>query len=194
MRNLSQHSDEELLALIARDDERAFEVLFDRYWEVAHMTAASKLKSDAASEEIVQDIFLSLWERRRDLRVENFSRYLQVAVKYKALTYISQQLARSKRLEEYQELIPVEEERTLGQIEYDELMKALEQGVRELPAKTQAVFRMNRLEGQSVSEIASQLNLSEKAIEYHITRSRKELRLFLRHFLSLAVLLLSIGV
>ena len=70
-------------------------------------------------------------------------------------------------------------------IEYNDLARALEEKVKVLPEKTQEVFRLNRLEGRSVSEIANQLNLSEKAIEYHITRSRKELKLLLKDFLVL---------
>lgn len=70
-------------------------------------------------------------------------------------------------------------------VEYNDLVKALEEKLKALPEKTQEVFRLNRLEGRSVSEIAHLLKLSEKAIEYHITRSRKELRLLLKDFLAL---------
>ena len=69
-------------------------------------------------------------------------------------------------------------------LEYNDLVHALDEQVKNLPEKTQEVFRLNRLEGRSVSEIARRLNVSEKAIEYHITRSRKELRLLLKDFLT----------
>jgi RNA polymerase sigma-70 factor (ECF subfamily) len=69
-------------------------------------------------------------------------------------------------------------------------VKALEEGVKELPEKTQEVFRLSRVEGHSVAEIAKRLNLSEKAIEYHITRSRKELRLYLKDFLAFLLIAL----
>ena len=184
LKNPGHYSDDELLKLIAADDEKAFEVLFDRYWEVAHCLALSKLKSKEVTQEIVHDFFLSLWQRRHSLRIDNFSHYLKVSLKYKSITYINQQLSRNKYLTDFWNQVQLEGDETSRAVEYNDLLKALEEGVRGLPQKTQEIFRLNRLEGHSVSELASQLNLSEKAIEYHITRSRKELKLHLKDFLA----------
>lgn len=187
MKNSEQYSDDELLKRIASDDEKAFEILFDRYWETAHCLAYARLRSKEVTQEIVHDLFLDFWQRRHALRIENFSHYLHVAVKYSTISYISQQLSRNKYFNDYKLQVTREEEATLRTVEYNELLKALEQGVKDLPEKTQDVFRLSRFEGRSISEIASQLNLSEKAIEYHITRSRKELRLYLKDFLVLLI-------
>lgn len=183
MKNLSDYNDDNLLKLIAGDDEKAFEVLFDRYWEKAHCLAYSKLKSKEITQEIVHDLFLNFWQRRHLLDIKNFPHYLHVSIKYRAITYINKQLSQNKYFEDYRGHARFEEEETLRTVEYNDLMKALEESVKVLPEKTQEVFRLNRLEGRSVSEIANLLNLSEKAIEYHITRSRKELRLLLKDFL-----------
>ena len=183
LRNLACYSDESLLKLIARDDEKAFEALFDRYWETAHCITLSKIKSKEVTQEIVHDLFLSFWQRRHTLQIENFAHYLHVSIKYKAITYFNHQLSLKKYFSDYKRQVEIESEETLNAVEYNDLLKALEAGVKDLPEKTQEVFRLNRLEGRSVSEIANQLNLSEKAIEYHITRSRKELRIYLKDFL-----------
>jgi RNA polymerase sigma-70 factor (ECF subfamily) len=186
LKSLNLHSDEELIERVTQDDEKAFESLFDRYWEKAHCIACSKLKSKEVAQEIVHDFFLNLWQRRNSLKIDNFSHYLQVAIKYKTITYINHQISRNKYLPEYQNQLQLHTDETLQRVEYNDLLKALEEGMKELPEKTQEVFRLSRMEGQSVSEIADQLNVSEKAIEYHITRSRKELRLYLKDFLVLA--------
>ena len=183
--NLSQHTDEQLLKLVASDDEKAFEELFDRHWETAHCIACSKLSSPELAQEIVHDLFLSFWQRRHSLNIDNFSHYLKVSIKYKIITCINQQISKRKYFEDYHQQTTLAEEETLMTIEYNDLARALEEKVKVLPEKTQEVFRLNRLEGRSVSEIANQLNLSEKAIEYHITRSRKELKLLLKDFLIL---------
>lgn len=185
VKKISDYSDQHLLELIAKDDESAFEILFKRYWETAHCIAYSKLNSKEVTQEIVHDLFLSFWERRHQLQIENFAHYLKVSIRYKVLTYIKQQVSQKKYFEELRYLSISEEEATLQTVEFNDLMKALEEGVKVLPEKTQQVFRLNRLEGLSISEIANQLNLSEKAIEYHITRSRKELRLLLKDFIVL---------
>lgn len=185
MKSLNRYSDEELIKRIAADDEKAFEILFDRYWEIAHSFASSRLKSKEAAQEIVDDLFLDLWQRRESLQIGNFRRYCYVAIKYKVITYIKQQLTRDRHYLDYLREVPVQDEVTRHVIEYDDLRNALEAGMQTLPDKTQEVFRLSKLEGHTVSETAKQLDVSEKAVEYHITRSRKELRLLLKDFLSL---------
>ena len=183
MKTYLNHTDDELLSMIAQDSEKAFQVLFERYWETAHTVAYSKLKSKENTKEIVLDIFLSFWERRHSIEIKNFRHYLHVSVKYRVITFINKEISQRKHFADYFDQIRLDEEETLQRIEYNDLAKALAEGVKVLPEKTQEVFRLNRMEGRSVSEIANRLNLSEKAIEYHITRSRKELRLYLKDFL-----------
>lgn len=187
MKNPQHDTDEDLLERIACDDEKAFEILFDRYWETAHRLTSARLKSKEVAQEIVHDLFLDFWRRRHSLKMENFSHYLRVAIKYSTISYISQQLSRNKYFDEYVLQVPQKDEATLKTIEYNELLNALEEGVKILPQKTQQVFHLSRVEGHSIAEIAKELNLSEKAIEYHITRSRKELRLHLKDFLAILI-------
>ena len=183
MKTYLNHTDEELLSMIVQDSEKAFQVLFERYWEKAHSVAYSKLRSKEITKEIVLDIFLNFWERRHSIEIKNFRHYLHVSVKYRVITFINKEISQRKRFAGYLDQVRVSGEETLERIEYNDLVKALAEGMKVLPERTQEVFRLNRVEGRSVSEIAHQLNLSEKAIEYHITRSRKELRLYLKDFL-----------
>ena len=71
-----------------------------------------------------------------------------------------------------------------------ELSEAIDIATRQLPEKTRQVFRMSRFEEQSVKEIAQTMNISEKAVEYHITKSLKILRLHLKDFILLQLLFL----
>ncbi len=184
MNEISTYRDEQLLELIRQDDERAFEALFDRYWETAHCITYSKVRSAEATEEIVHELFLDFWERRHSLRIStSFAQYLRGAIKFRTISYFRQQLTKRRSMEDYLRQLNPDTAETEQAVNYNELITALEAGVKNLPERTQEVFRLNRLEGQSVREIATKMNLSEKAIEYHITRSRKELRLFLKDFL-----------
>jgi RNA polymerase sigma-70 factor (ECF subfamily) len=83
----------------------------------------------------------------------------------------------------YKNFIPRQENLTEQTVEFNELLAAIEKRMEYLPEKSKKVFRLNRLEGHSITEIANALNLSEKAIEYHLTRSLKELRLHLKDFI-----------
>jgi RNA polymerase sigma-70 factor (family 1) len=176
-------TDEELLSFLRKDDERAFAELFERYWKKARAMAYSRLSSEEITKEIVQDVFSSLWERRKTLHILNFSFYLSSAVKYKVINHIKHEAIHNRFTEYYKNFVTINAEQTLESVTGNELNELLESGLRKLPEKTQRVFRMSRFEGRSVLEIASSLNLSEKAIQYHISRSLRELRFYLRDFI-----------
>lgn len=145
--------------------------------------AYARVRSKEVTEEIVQDLFTSLWDKRASHTINHLSSYLFTAVKYKALNYIESRLVYEKYWEYYKNFVPQEENATASTVSFNELMAALESGMEHLPEKSKKVFRLSRLEGHSVSEIASQLNLSEKAIQYHLTQSVKKLRVHLKNYI-----------
>lgn len=173
-------SEEKLLAAIRNDDEIAFAELFNRYWRKAHAIAYSKVRDRQVTEEIVQDLFVKLWDKRASLTVHNLNSYIYTSIKNKALNYIESCVVKRKYWEYYRKFIPQTEESTDNLIAYNELMEAFEHCMDRLPKKTKRIFQLNRLEGRSIAEIAKLLNLSEKAIEYHLTNSVKQLRIHLK--------------
>ncbi len=176
----SNYSDQQLLHAIQHDDESAFAELFQRYWKKAHALAYSKLRSKVATEDIVQDLFARIWDKRKSLSISNVASYIYISIKNSAINHIESSLVHQRYWSYYREFIPGWELTTENVVEYDNLVESIEQGLEGLPNKSKKAFRLNRLDGLSVPEIAQQLNLSEKAIQYHITRSIKHLRLFLK--------------
>jgi RNA polymerase sigma-70 factor (ECF subfamily) len=79
--------------------------------------------------------------------------------------------------------MPQSVDETESTVVFNELTNEIQQAIQQLPKKSQQVFRLNRLEGRSVSEIADFLKLSERAIEYHLTKSLKQLRAHLKDFI-----------
>src|SRR5688572_22163923 len=148
------------------------------------------VRSEKPTQEIVQDIFISLWDKRSTLSINHLPAYLYVTVKNKTLNHIAAQITREKYWNYYKQFIPVQENVTANAVEFNELMEALEDGIEHLPEKSKKVFRLNHLEGHSISEIANLLNLSEKAIRYHLTQSVKKLRLHLKDHILVACLYL----
>lgn len=186
MPDYSSYTDNELLAALRRDDEKAFAALFQRYWKKVHEMAYARVRSRQVTEEIVQDLFISLWDKRASLSINNLSAYLFTAVKYKALNYIESRLVFEKYWEYYRQFVPKHEDCTALMVEFNELMGAMEAGMEDLPEKSRKVFRLNHIEGHSIPEIARLLNLSEKAIQYHLARSVKKLRFHLKNFIFIA--------
>jgi hypothetical protein len=110
--------------------------------------------------------------------------------KDRAIRHIRSQVTSKKHTNLFKALVKIFEDDMLEKVELHGLKDALEEGVHQLPDKTQLVFRLNRFEGKSISEIADKLHLSEKAIKYHLSKSIKELRLHLRHFLVSCLLMI----
>jgi RNA polymerase sigma-70 factor (family 1) len=187
---LTNHTDQELLEAIKHSDDKAFSELFKRHWRKVHAMAYSRVRSRQVTEEIVQDLFMSLWNKRATLSIKNLPAYLFQAVKFKVLNYIDAKLVHEKYWNYYKNYVPREEEATQFIVEYDDLVEAIQVGMKELPEKSKKVFQLHKLEGWSVPEIASLLNLSEKAIQYHLTQSVKKLRVHLKNYIiSLTVFL-----
>lgn len=177
---VSGYTDRELLLAVQQNSEDAFAELFKRYWKKVHIMTYSRVRSEVVTEEIVQGVFVSLWEKRATLAINDLPSYLYITVKNRVLNYLAAQLVRKKHWNYYKQFIPEHEERTANDVEYHELLEAIEDAIERLPEKSKKVFRLSRLEGHSMHEVASILNLSHKAAQYHLTQSLKKLRLHLR--------------
>ena len=183
--NLHLLTDDLLLRLLQASDERAFRALYLRYWKRLFTTACYKLKSKEAAEEIVQNIFVSLWEKRATLQIESLENYLFTAVKYKVINYVESLMVRQAG---QKQLAGVTTDQSAEEtIMINDLHAAIRQALLQLPPKTREVFTMSRFEKYSVKEIARHMNLTEKAVEYHITQSLKLLRISLKDYMIVGV-------
>lgn len=162
------------LALIPRNvDEETFEAIYREYWLRLYDFALAKVHDPDVAEEIVQDLFVNLWEKRGSLRVTNLSGYLFVAVRNRVIDHYKQRL--------FSDLETVDDFTAPDYpLFLDELENELKQAVGRLPDKTREIFMLNRLEGKSVSEISRKLNLPRRTVEYHITQGLRQLKAFLR--------------
>lgn len=186
--NLKELSDKELIDLLKDHHEKTFEELYNRYWLKLLEIAYQKTGHYEAAREIVQGLFIRLWERRAVLEIKGpLENYLFIAVKYRVINFIHKQATTSER--EKAHLLPVAwENQTEDQLNYRELNEQLRQAVRKLPEKSRVVFELSRYKHYSNKGIASKLNISEKAVEYHITRSLKLLRSYLKDAVTLVIL------
>jgi RNA polymerase sigma-70 factor (family 1) len=183
-----EHSDEQLLVALKQGDENAFAEIFSRHWGKVYAIAYQKLRSQVLAEELVQDLFFTVWEKRNTLLINNLEPYLITSIKHRIISHIRSQVVERKYWDYYKNTFSHIESITEKDVEYNELVNALENGIDDLPEKSKQVFTLNRMQGRSVSEIATLLNVSEKAIEYHLTRSLKQLRLHLKDFILMLTL------
>lgn len=174
--NLKQ-LDEEILVMNLREGKiDAFEEIYKRYWYKLFKIAYHQIGSQEDAEELVQEVFLSIWKRRSDVVIKHLDLYLTLAIKNQVYDYIKSQIS-FRKYQEYLIFQEIHQNHSTDEIvNFAELSNATEKALGRLPEKSAEVFRRSRFENQSVKEIAEVLNLSEKAVEYHITKSLKFLR------------------
>lgn len=174
-------SDQELLHLMQSDSNAAFTEIYSRYWDKLFAIAAHRLHNLAEAEELVQDIYLELWNRRQQLQITtSLPAYLATAVKFKVINI----LARRHRELLYQQHAvqsgATADLSTEQRVSFGELQSRLAALVNELPDKCRLVFRLSREEGLSHKEIAATIGVAEKTVEAHLSRALRTLRTQLR--------------
>lgn len=179
-----ERTDAELLDLLRNDDEQAFRELYDRYWYKMYVVAHRKLRRKEVAEELAQELFVMLWQKRDSLRILNLSAFLGITLKNLMVDYIRRNILEEHYLDQLRLFFPVETFTTTETVQLNELTEAIQNTLAQLPEKTREVFILRRFEQLSIREIAQRLELSEKAIEYHLSRSTAFLRQNLRDFVA----------
>jgi RNA polymerase sigma-70 factor (family 1) len=186
MADFRSASDGELVILLKDGNHTAFTQIYERYWEKLYYKAVKKLGDESEAQEAVQDIFFSIWKNRENFQLrENLENYLAVAVKFQVI----QRLAKSKRRHVVVQTLTREAEhaqlsesvREWSQEDLEILQARLTAIIDTLPKKCKLVFTMSRSEEYTNKKIASELGISEKAVEKHVSHALKVLRSNLGH-------------
>jgi RNA polymerase sigma-70 factor (family 1) len=184
-------TDQELIALIAQDNMEAFTKLYQRYWDKIFAVAMHRLGDVEEAEEIVQEIFLSLWARRHTLQLTHgLHTYLSVAVKYKVINHLARQHRHQLQINELTNNSPTAPNTTAEWLDEKELRTQLEKTIGTLPEKCRIVFLLSREENKTYAEIAAELNISQKTVEAHMSKALSMLRQSIKVAAPLFLLLL----
>jgi RNA polymerase sigma-70 factor (ECF subfamily) len=124
--------------------------------------------------------------------IHDLTNYLFAASRRRVLNHVRSKSVREKYADYYRSFSEFEETVTEKAVHYEELTNEVEKVLRRLPEKTQQVFRLNRLEGYSIDEISDYLKLPKRTIGYHLTKSLKEFRVYLKDFILLLFLFIKL--
>jgi RNA polymerase sigma-70 factor (family 1) len=175
-------TDQQLWSAIIEDDFRAFNVLFKRYWKKLYMTAYTFLKDKDACEEIIQDVFIYLWNKRKHLAIESFPKYLATTTRHKVYNYLRS--AKASHMLYSDDLTDISGSFCTNQgdehIRQQELDEQLHSYLDLLPNRCKEIFVMSRLEHFSNDEIADRLHISKRTVENQVTTALKKLRVSLK--------------
>jgi len=173
----STYTDQELMDLLKVDPDAAVVEIYNRYWSLLLDTAYRRLKSREESEEVVQEIFISLYLRRNELHITStLEGFLKNALKNKVLNFFRHQM-RKERYVQLVESIPVGQSNEIEeQLHNRDLARQIKEATQRLPEKCREVFILSKIEHQSNSNIAEKLGISVSTVEKHISRGMKLMR------------------
>ena len=177
-------TDPDIVSAIRQGDEKAFEQTFRKYYERLCQYACSLLKDEDESEEVVQTVFFTIWEKRADLEITlSLKSYLYRAVHNHCLNRFKHATVREAHKEYTEHFLPQSHDSVTEVIHANELEERIEKAVSTLPDQCQKAFRMSRFEELKYQEIADQLGISIKTVENQIGKALKILRTELAAYL-----------
>jgi RNA polymerase sigma-70 factor (ECF subfamily) len=172
-------------------NEAAFEQLFNKHFRELHAYAFSIVKDWDIAEEIVQGLFLKLWEKNDWKHIDTSIRsYLYKSVYYVSLNTIRRQKIHLKYEGSVMHTMKNYIDDTAGKLNLGELDRQLQLALAKLPEKCRAIFFLSRFEDLKYQEIADQLNISIKTVETHMGKALRILRVELKEFLPILFLML----
>lgn len=181
----------DLIEGLKSGDEKTFETVFKKYYPVLSVFAKKYVYDLEISKEIVQDLFVKLFDNREKLHITtSLKSYLFQSVKNKCLTHLSQNQNQARHLEN---MAVLNKSHAIDDVDYvvqTELEEMIFKSISNLPEQCQRIFRMNRLEGKRNKEIAEDLHISIRTVETQISKALKILRESLEKY-SLAIIVLA---
>ena len=180
-----------MTASLINENEAIFEQLFKKHFRELHAYAYSLLKDWDIAEEIVQALFLKLWEKNEWAHIQtSIKSYLYKSVYHDSLNHIRRQKVQLR----YQTLtahsMKNHTDDAAGKLKMSELEQHLNKALNKLPEKCRAIFHLSRFEELKYQEIATQFNISIKTVETHMGKALRILRKEMKEFLPFIALML----
>lgn len=199
MENKSRRKADELFDQVRTGDQKAFELLFSIYFARLNDFAKNVVKDEIISQDIVQEVFVKVWEERAKIETLNMEAYFFRLVRNRCIDYIKHLKVINNRIQEirvlskYEELYRID---FIGNEPYvlieQELKNRIETTIRSLPERCREVFLLSRIEGLKNKEIAEKLDINIKNVERHLSRALQSFRKNFNEELPIALIALII--
>jgi RNA polymerase sigma-70 factor (ECF subfamily) len=172
---------------------RSFNSLYTANYHRAFMLVKRYVHDGEAAEDIVSEVMIKLWQMMQDTTLESEEAMLYTMLRNSSLNYLKHQQSKEEALETVTDALQRELQLRISSLEdstpsltlLNEINNLLQLSLSQMPELTQRIFKMSRYDGKTNKEIAEILHLSQKSVEYHITKSLRELRSQLRDYLPL---------
>lgn len=166
---INSSSTESLLERMALNDVKAFEEVYNRYSSKMLLYALNILKKKEICEDLIQNIFIDFWSKRKQQQITNLEGYLFRAVKFQIFNHFRNQKFPDQDLTQLN-IIDLSINAS-KKMEYDELEQAIHASVVKLPRRCKLIFELSRYQHKSNKEISSELGISMQAVKNQISKA-----------------------
>lgn len=177
MKNSSLKNDDSLIKAMQTGDERAFRLIYDKYLSFLYHLTFRSTRQVHLSEEIVQDVFVRLWNKRDTLSPQgSLKAYLWKSCRHRIFDYWKKEakrLAVEQEASYHRPLTSVETENTILFTEYEGLVQ---EAVQRLPPRRKQIFQLCSLEGKTYEEAATQFGLTRSTVHDHMVKSIRSIK------------------
>lgn len=195
--NTKKRKADELFDQIKSGDQKALELLFSIYFPRLNDFARNVVKDDVISQDIVQEVFVKIWEKKNEIESINLEAFLFCLVRNCCIDYIKHLKVVNNRMQEiqisskYEELYRID---FIGDEPYvlieQELKQKIEKTIESLPERCREVFILSRMNGMKNKEIAERLDINIKNVERHLSRAMQSFRQNFSEELPIALIIL----
>ena len=176
MPRIRKHSYDLLLLELKNGNEKAFRQLFELLWEPLFLKAKSLVLDDNIAKDIVQGIWVNLWEKRECRDIKNLEAYLFRSVTNNCYKYFRDNKFTATHLINIESLELPLEPQVVQQHDFEEIKIIVDKTLQKLPPRCQQIFKLSRYEKTSNEEIANLLGISKRSVENQISTALKSLR------------------
>jgi RNA polymerase sigma-70 factor (ECF subfamily) len=168
-------NEKDVLFSLSQHDEEALKFLYQKYWQPLFLSAYNVLKNKEACEDIIQDIFIQLWQKRESLSITtSLSAYLFTATRYQVFHFIRKSAVREELFENIEERFVADTPDI--PLYTKDLQERIHAAVENLPEKCKEIYKLSREHQLSYKAIAARLEISSKTVENQLSIALKKLR------------------
>lgn len=176
-------SDAALMVLLKAGDHEAYAEIYRRYHVLLYLYAYKKLNDKEAAKDLIQEIFLNLWNKRESYTITtDVASYLYRATRNRAFDIFAHKKVEQQYLDSMQNFLDTDTSTTDHLLRHNEITAIIEREIQQMPKGMREVFELSRKHYLSHKEIAEQLDMSEEAVNKQIKRALKTLRVRLGLF------------
>jgi RNA polymerase sigma-70 factor (family 1) len=172
----NRNTEKDLLIHLREGHSSALQAIYKEYAADLYQFARKNISSLEDCEEIIQDVFVSLWERRETLTIVSLKHYLFSSVRYKTIRYFQHEKVRQKYADHFRFFAKAYDTLDQNESVVENIQAVLMDNIADLPERCQIAFKLKLFDNLSNSEIAERMNIAKKTVEVYMFRVYSHLR------------------